>query len=76
MAHVPPLCDFGWKAPAFSLRGIDGNLHRLEELRGAGGTVIAFICNHCPYVQAVIARFIQDAEALKAQGIATVAVCS
>ena len=51
MAALPPICDFGWKAPAFSLPGADGKTHALENLRGPKGTLIAFICNHCPYVK-------------------------
>lgn len=76
MAAVPPLCDFGWKAPAFSLRGTDGKMHTLDQHRGAGGTLVAFICNHCPYVLAVIDRFIRDAQELKNFGVNTIAICS
>jgi peroxiredoxin len=76
MAPMPPLCDFGWKAPAFSLPGVDGKLHRLEELRGAEGTLVAFICNHCPYVKAIAGRLVRDADDLRKLGIATIAICS
>ena len=76
MAAVPPLCDFGWKAPAFSLPGIDGKTHTLESLRGPNGTLIAFICNHCPYVKTVIGRLMRDAAELQALGVTTVAICS
>lgn len=76
MAAVPPLCDFGWKAPAFELPGVDGKRRRLEDLRGAKGTLIAFICNHCPYVKSVIGRLVRDAEELRGLGISTIAICA
>ena len=76
MAAIPPLCDFGWKAPAFTLHGVDGKVHALENLRGARGTLIAFICNHCPYVKSVIDRLVEEAHALQGLGIATVAICA
>ena len=76
MAALPPLCDFGWKAPGFSLPGIDGKTHALETLRGNNGTLVAFICNHCPYVKTVIGRLVRDATELQRHGIATVAICS
>ncbi len=76
MAAIPPLCDFGWKAPDFTLRGTDGKMHALQSLRGSRGTLVAFICNHCPYVKSVIGRLVRDAHDLSALGIATVAICS
>lgn len=76
MAAVPPICDFGWKAPAFTLPGVDGRSHSLEQIRGRNGTLVAFICNHCPYVKSVIGRLVRDAEELAALGIATVAINS
>ncbi len=76
MAAVPPLCDFGWKAPGFSLPGTDGMIHTLEDLRGEKGTLIAFICNHCPYVKAVAAKLVRDANDLRALGVTTVAICA
>ena len=53
MAVETPICDFGWPAPGFRLPGIDGREYSLDEVRGPKGTLILFICNHCPYVQAV-----------------------
>ena len=76
MAVSTPICDFGWSAPDFTLPGVDGGLHRLQDLRGEKGTLIAFICNHCPYVKAVIDRFVRDAQALAPLGVATAAICS
>ena len=69
-----PLCDFGWKAPTFSLADPDGNRHCLDGLMGERGLLVAFICNHCPYVKAVIDRLIADAAALAKDGVNTVAI--
>jgi len=76
MAGHTPVCDFGWKAPDFTLSGVDGKTHSLEDLRGPKGTLVMFICNHCPYVKAVIDRIVRDANELKALGVSTVAICS
>jgi len=76
VAEHTPICDFGWKAPSFTLPGVDGKTHSLEELKGPNGTLVMFICNHCPYVKAVIDRIVRDANALKPLGINTVAICS
>jgi peroxiredoxin len=76
MAAIPPLCDFGWKAPSFTLPGVDGRLHVLENLRGPKGTLIAFICNHCPYVKTIAGRLVRDAGELHGLGIATIAICA
>lgn len=74
MAAVPPLCDFGWKAPHFTLPATDGRSYSLEQLKGRSGTLVAFICNHCPYVKSVIGRLVRDADDLAALGIATLAI--
>lgn len=74
MAAVPPLCDFGWKAPHFTLPATDGRSYSLEQLKGRNGTLVAFICNHCPYVKSVIGRLVRDAKDLEAMGIATIAI--
>ncbi len=71
-----PLCDFGWKAPDFTLKDFDGNEYTMSEQVGENGLLIAFICNHCPYVIAIAERLAKDADALKAQGINTLAVMS
>lgn len=74
MAATPPICDFGWTAPRFTLPATDGRSHALDDLRGRNGTLIAFICNHCPYVKSVIGRLVRDAHDLAALGIATIAI--
>ena len=66
--------DFGWQAAAFELEGIDGKRHRLADLRGPKGTLVMFICNHCPYVKAVVSDVVKDAAALAGDGVAAVAV--
>lgn len=76
MAAQAPLCDFGWKAPDFELPGIDGKRHRLSEIRGPNGTLVMFICNHCPYVKAVIDRIARDCGELRDHGIVSVAIMS
>ena len=69
-----PLCDFGWKAPAFTLRDPLGGTYSLDGMMGEKGLLVAFICNHCPYVVAVIDRLVADAAALKDDGVNTVAI--
>lgn len=71
-----PVCDFGWKAPSFKLADPDGVIHSTEELMGQNGLLIAFICNHCPYVHAVIERLVNDAKTLQQEDIGVVAVMS
>ncbi|WP_226626352.1 thioredoxin family protein [Alloyangia pacifica] len=74
MAVSPPVCDFGWPAPGFTLPGTDGRTYSLEELRGPKGTLVMFICNHCPYVLAVLDRILRDACDLQTLGIGVVAI--
>ena len=76
MAATPPVCDFGWQAVDGILMGVDGNEHQISEIAGPGGLVVAFICNHCPYVKAVIDRIIDDAKKLEPYGVGFVAICS
>ena len=76
MAATPPVCDFGEKAPDFELPATDGRRYRLADLKGPKGTVVVFMCNHCPYVKAVIDRLIRDAKDLATLGVNTIAICS
>jgi len=71
---LPGICDFGWKARDFALRGIDGRTWSLADVHGPKGTLVAFICNHCPYVKAVISRLVDEAAALRDIGIGTIAI--
>ena len=76
MAAVPPVCDFGWPAVDAILPGVDGKQHSIFNQAGPDGLVMAFICNHCPYVKAVISRIVRDANDLKSEGIGFVAINS
>ena len=69
-----PICNFGWKAPKFNLADPDGKVHALEDVMDKNGFLVAFICNHCPYVQAIIDRLVEDAKALQAESIGVVAI--
>ncbi|HEY3327224.1 MAG TPA: thioredoxin family protein [Novimethylophilus sp.] len=71
-----PVCDFGWKAPDFNLPGIDGRMWGLGDARGPKGTLVMFICNHCPYVKAIRPRLVRDLNELKALGVNAVAIMS
>jgi peroxiredoxin len=64
----------GWKAHDFALQGTDGKTHTLAGVRGMKGTLVAFICNHCPYVKAVVGRFAAEAKALAEVGVGTIAI--
>jgi len=72
----PPACNFGWPAPDFSLPGTDGQQHTLASCCGKNGLLVAFICNHCPYVQAILDHLIRDAKDLQQHGIGVVASSS
>ncbi len=74
MAVTPPVCDFGWKAPDFTLPSTDGRQVSLGDVAGTKGTLVMFICNHCPYVLAVLDRIIRDASELMEMGIGVVAI--
>jgi len=76
MAVQPPICDFGRKAPDFNLTGVDGKAYTLQDVKGENGTLVAFMCNHCPYVLAVLERLIRDVKDLQAKGIGVVAINS
>ena len=76
MAVETPICDFGWQAPDFSLPGIDGKTYTLDDVKGENGTLVVFMCNHCPYVLAVLERLIRDVKDLQAKGIGVVAINS
>ncbi|WP_108820162.1 thioredoxin family protein [Pseudovibrio sp. Alg231-02] len=71
-----PICDFGWKAPEFTLKDADGTSFTMSDQIGESGLLIAFICNHCPYVQAIADRLAEDMKQLKAEGFGVLAVMS
>ena len=76
MSASPPICDFGWQGPDFDLPGVDGSSWTLADIQGAGGTLVMFICNHCPYVQAILPRLIDTVRELQALEIGVVAISS
>ena len=76
MAASPPPVTLETLAPAFRLPATDGRTYTLDDIAGARGTVIVFICNHCPYVKAVIDRLAADARTLLAEGVGFAAICS
>jgi peroxiredoxin len=58
----------------FSLKGTDGRTYGLADIKGENGTLVMFICSHCPYVKAVIGRLNEDCRALQDSGIGCVAI--
>ena len=71
-----PICNFGEKPYNFDLKGVDGKNYNLNDCIGEKGTVIMFICNHCPYVKAIIEDLVNDCKEIKNFGINSVAICS
>lgn len=76
VALSPPLCDFDAPAIDFELQGVDGRRYSLADCRGLRGLLVMFICNHCPFVQAIIDRLIRDCRELQVHGIGAVAIMS
>ena len=71
-----PICNFGEKAKNFNLLSTKNKKISLNNVQGENGTLIMFICNHCPYVKAVIKDIVEDAKYLKNLGIKSVAIMS
>lgn len=69
-----PAKDTGFHAPDFSLKGTDGKIYTLNDCMGEKGLLVMFICNHCPYVKAVINRLVADCKVLQEKGIGCVAI--
>ena len=76
MAATPPVCAFGAPAPDFDLLGTDGRRYLRDDLVGTNGLLVMFICNHCPFVKAVLDKIVRDATELEDHGIASVAISS
>ncbi len=71
-----PICDFGQKAHNFELKSIENKILSLNDIKGEMGTLIMFICNHCPYVKAVTKDIVKDCNELKHIGVNSVAICA
>jgi peroxiredoxin len=71
-----PVCDFGARAPGFSLPGVDGKIWTLQDCLGPRGALVMFICNHCPYVKAINHKLVRDTAELRALGVHSVAIMS
>ena len=71
-----PICNFGWKAPNFTLKDANGKEFSMADKLGDKGLLIAFICNHCPYVKAIASRLATDTDQLMQEGINVLAVMS
>ena len=71
-----PICEFGKKADNFSLKSTENKMITLNDITGENGTLIMFICNHCPYVLAVIKEIVKDCKELENNGIKSVAIMS
>ena len=71
-----PICDFGKQAEDFKLKSTNNEILSLNDIKGEKGTLIMFICNHCPYVKAIIKDLVEDCKKLEKFGISSVAICS
>jgi peroxiredoxin len=69
-----PAGDIGWQAEDFTLEDAYGNPFQLYDLKGPSGTLVMFICNHCPYVRAIADRIVRDALDLQKRGVGVIAV--
>ena len=76
MSVQTPICDFGKKALPFELKSTDNKIISLDDIKGENGTLIMFICNHCPYVKAITKELVEDCNELEKIGINSVAICS
>ncbi|WP_226778926.1 thioredoxin family protein [Oceaniglobus trochenteri] len=73
---TPPVCDFGWQAPDFSLPDTDGSAGSLETWGDGAATLVMFICNHCPYVLRALNEIRRTADDLAPLGVGVIAICS
>ena len=76
MLTKTPICDFGKKAVPFKLKSTEGKIISLEDFKGENGTLIMFICNHCPYVKAITKDIVEDCNELKKLGVNSIAISS
>ena len=71
-----PICDFGKKAENFQLNSTGNKVISLNDIKGENGTLIMFICNHCPYVKAIIKDLVSDVKFLEDLGIKSAGIMS
>ncbi|VAW78686.1 PPO candidate 1, partial [hydrothermal vent metagenome] len=71
-----PVCEFGRPAIDFALPGTDGKVWTLDQCKGENGLLVMFICNHCPYVKAILDRLVRDTRELRDLGVNSVAIMS
>ena len=71
-----PICDFGEKAKSFKLKSTNNQLISLNDIKGERATLIMFICNHCPYVKAIIKNLVKECNDLQKEGVNSVAIMS
>ena len=76
MVVSTPICNFGEKSHEFSLQSTEDKIVNLNDVKGENGYLIMFICNHCPYVQAIINFLVDDAKYLESIGVKSVAIMS
>ncbi len=76
VALETPAARIGWQAPDFKLKGTDEKFYSLADVRGPNGLVVMFICNHCPFVKAIIDKIVRDANELKGYGINFIGISS
>jgi len=71
-----PICNFGEKAKDFKLKSTENNQISLKDVKGKNGTLVMFICNHCPYVKAIIKDLVDDVKFLERMGVKSVGIMS
>ncbi|MEO8738802.1 MAG: thioredoxin family protein [Casimicrobiaceae bacterium] len=76
MAATSPIGEIGWRASDFALLGTDGVRYTRDAVRGPNGLLVMFICNHCPYVKAVLDKIVRDAGELRTHGVGSIAISS
>lgn len=76
VALQTPRADLNWQAPNFSLSATDGKIYKLNQIKGQNGTLVMFICNHCPFVKAILDKLIKDVKEMQNYGIGVVAIMS
>jgi peroxiredoxin len=69
-----PICDFGQAAKSFELKSTNNEIIKLNDVKGTNGTLVMFICNHCPYVKAVIKDIVEDCKNLEKFGVNALAI--